>query len=25
MNCRRDKGTFITGIKLDPREEPEEK
>jgi hypothetical protein len=24
-NCRRDKGTFITGVKLDPREEPEEK
>lgn len=25
MNCRRDKGTYITGIKLDPREEHEEK
>ena len=25
MNCRRDEGTFITGVKLDPREEPEEK
>ncbi|HET6144329.1 MAG TPA: hypothetical protein VFE02_12545 [Candidatus Acidoferrales bacterium] len=25
MNCRRDNGTYITGIKLDPREEPEDK
>ncbi len=24
MKCRRDKGTFITGVKLDAREEPEE-